>query len=181
MDDADGVAVSAAAESVAAANVAQDAALSAIGTVAEAEAVAAKVNAETVVTAAEAAVTLANAQAAIATTEAAQVIQEAQTAIENNERTESWQDEAIRSLQTQSTALMEAVATLAISVGGVKMAITEMVSQQSTPATSEVVESTVETIPVATEQQTQTAASASVAAENPAPPTARQKRVLRFL
>lgn len=163
-----------AATAVQAAVVAQDAA-----------AVSAEVNAETVVTAAEAAVTLAETQAAIATQEAALVIQAGVAAIAENEVKESWQDEAIRSLQQGQSAMSEALSIMASDLTGIKQAIVELVSPPSTLAQATGAESipTVTTAEVVSESSsTRTEVSPKDGDVSPEAAQAdRRKRVLRFL
>lgn len=85
-----------------------------------------EVQTETVVTTAEAAVALAQETAAMANIEAAKVIDAATQAIAENEVKESWQDEAIRTLQSQVTTLLLEVGTL-----------TQLLRENSKPSTPE--------------------------------------------
>jgi hypothetical protein len=177
------VAVDAAVQADASAQTAEEAAITAV----TAAAVSAEVNAETVVTAAEAAVALAESQAALATQQAAQVIAGAEAAIVINEEKESWQDEAIRSLQQGQTAMSEALAAMGTDLMGIKQAIVELVSPQSTPVPPMEAGS----IPTVTTQEVATETSSSTVTE-PSPGSEganrvaqvnadKRKRVLRFL
>jgi hypothetical protein len=180
-DATETVAVEAAVNAEASAHLATEAAVTAV----EAAEVSAEVNAETVVTAAEAAVTLAETQAAIATQEAAQVIQAGVAAIAKNEEKESWQDEAIRSLQAGQITMSEALSQMGADLMGIKQAIVELVSppstqQQGTEAGSIPTVTTTEAIAESDTTQTEASPkSGDVSLEAQAKEKCR--RVLRFL